>query len=157
MGSTVARPTHVHSVEDGRRFAGETTLEVVSCWACGIPYAIPVGLARAAERWRGDTPNGWKLCCPLGHTWWYVGETTEEKLRRQLDNARDATAHERARRDQAEASARAHRAVATRRKNELAKVKARVAAGVCPCCNRTFQNLARHMASQHPGYKDGPS
>lgn len=25
----------------------------------------------------------------------------------------------------------------------------RVSAGVCPCCNRTFQNLARHMACKH--------
>ena len=22
-------------------------------------------------------------------------------------------------------------------------------AGTCPCCNRTFTNLARHMASKH--------
>lgn len=25
----------------------------------------------------------------------------------------------------------------------------RINAGVCPCCNRTFQNLARHMATKH--------
>jgi hypothetical protein len=23
---------------------------------------------------------------------------------------------------------------------------------VCPCCNRTFENLARHMNSKHRGY-----
>lgn len=22
----------------------------------------------------------------------------------------------------------------------------------CPCCNRTFQNLQRHMTSKHPDY-----
>jgi hypothetical protein len=27
---------------------------------------------------------------------------------------------------------------------------------VCPCCNRTFQALARHMNSKHPTYADGP-
>jgi hypothetical protein len=27
--------------------------------------------------------------------------------------------------------------------------------GVCPCCNRTFQQLARHMKAKHPGY--GPT
>lgn len=25
---------------------------------------------------------------------------------------------------------------------------------VCPCCNRTFQNVARHIAGQHPDYAD---
>jgi hypothetical protein len=29
-----------------------------------------------------------------------------------------------------------------------------VANGVCPCCNRTFQNLARHMAGKHPDYEE---
>lgn len=31
-------------------------------------------------------------------------------------------------------------------------VKRRVAAGVCPCCTRTFQNLAAHMQNKHPGF-----
>jgi hypothetical protein len=24
---------------------------------------------------------------------------------------------------------------------------------VCPCCRRTFQNLMRHMQTQHPTFK----
>lgn len=28
----------------------------------------------------------------------------------------------------------------------------RIAAGVCPCCRRSFTDLARHMSSQHPDY-----
>jgi hypothetical protein len=24
--------------------------------------------------------------------------------------------------------------------------------GVCPCCKRTFENLARHMKGQHPTF-----
>jgi uncharacterized small protein (DUF1192 family) len=37
-------------------------------------------------------------------------------------------------------------------KGLFGRTKKRVAAGVCPCCNRTFENLARHMAGEHPGY-----
>ena len=37
------------------------------------------------------------------------------------------------------------RGVATRMKN-------RIKVGVCPCCNRTFQDLAKHMASQHKDF-----
>lgn len=33
----------------------------------------------------------------------------------------------------------------------------RVGAGVCPCCKRTFQQLARHMKCKHPKYRtEGP-
>ena len=28
----------------------------------------------------------------------------------------------------------------------------RVGHGVCPCCNRTFGDLYRHMSTKHPGY-----
>lgn len=37
-------------------------------------------------------------------------------------------------------------------KGQVTKVKRRVSKGVCPCCNRTFENLARNMESQHPAY-----
>jgi hypothetical protein len=28
----------------------------------------------------------------------------------------------------------------------------RIKHGVCPCCNRTFLNLQRHMTTQHPSF-----
>lgn len=34
------------------------------------------------------------------------------------------------------------------------RTKNRVAKGVCPCCNRSFTNLAKHMAGQHPDFGD---
>jgi hypothetical protein len=34
----------------------------------------------------------------------------------------------------------------------VTKLKQRVANGVCPCCHRSFVNLHRHMAGQHPDY-----
>jgi hypothetical protein len=34
----------------------------------------------------------------------------------------------------------------------LVKTQRRVASGVCPCCTRSFQNLARHMDGEHPNY-----
>ncbi len=32
------------------------------------------------------------------------------------------------------------------------KLKNRIKHGVCPCCKRTFQNIAKHIATKHPGY-----
>lgn len=34
----------------------------------------------------------------------------------------------------------------------VTKTKNRIGKGVCPCCNRTFVELARHIATKHPDY-----
>lgn len=98
--------------------------------------------------------------CPFGHaSVWPQGESEEDKLRRERDRLKQenarleemqrmALATANAQRDQrlaAERSASAYRGQVTRLKN-------RAAAGVCPCCNRTFVNLRRHMAAKHAGF-----
>lgn len=37
-------------------------------------------------------------------------------------------------------------------KGQNTRLKKRIAAGVCPCCNRSFANLREHMAGQHPDF-----
>jgi hypothetical protein len=81
-------------------------------------------------------------------------EPETEKLKKDLAAARrrsEAAAaqltHERDQRLAAERSASAYKGQATRIRN-------RVGAGVCPCCTRTFANLARHMAGQHPDFRE---
>jgi hypothetical protein len=32
----------------------------------------------------------------------------------------------------------------------------RIGNGVCPCCNRSFTNLRRHMTTKHPEYPKEP-
>jgi uncharacterized protein (UPF0212 family) len=39
-------------------------------------------------------------------------------------------------------------------KTQLKKVHVRVGHGVCPCCNRSFAQLRRHMAAKHPEYAE---
>ena len=34
----------------------------------------------------------------------------------------------------------------------LTRVKNRIIKGVCPCCNRHFADLSRHMQTQHPDF-----
>ena len=108
-------------------------LEIVSC-TCGIVFGIPDALERQAQ------DHGKSVTCPLGHSWHYT-ESLEQKLER------EQRAH-RATRDLLHAEERSH--VATR--GHLTRTKKRVAAGVCPCCGRTFQQLARHMRAKHPDY-----
>ena len=51
-------------------------------------------------------------------------------------------------RSSARAAERSNRAL----RGHLTRQRKRAAAGMCPCCRRTFENVARHMESQHPGY-----
>lgn len=109
---------------------------------CGVAFALNDDFVKHRKRDR----KSWY--CPNGHSQWFPGETAEDKAQRlagQLDI-------ERTRRAQAEKAAdyalRARKAVSTR----LRKVKRRVGHGVCLCCNRTFKQLAAHMAAQHPTY-----
>jgi hypothetical protein len=68
-----------------------------------------------------------------------------EMLRGQLASAKDMLDTVRAEKSRIEYSRRAEKAAKTRIKNRIAK-------GVCPCCNRTFQDLQRHMTTKHPDY-----
>ena len=124
----------------------KVNLTEITCW-CGLPFAIPTNLYNEALR------SGQSFHCPLGHS--NTFKTTEtEKLRRERDRLkqkvaeRDDTITDLYRqRDAMERSASAY-------KGQMTKLKKRASAGVCPCCNRTFQNLARHMKSKHPDFAE---
>jgi len=75
-------------------------------------------------------------------------KSKEEKLKAELASTKDQLETVRYQRDRNERRRRAEKAAKTRIKN-------RVSNGVCPCCNRTFANLARHMANKHPDYAAG--
>lgn len=116
------------------------TLTILECGVCAIDFAMPETLHEKRLQ------DGKDFYCPHGHMIHY-SETENQRLKRQLDWARDDAAGARARADQAEATTRAVKGHNTR-------LKKRASAGVCPCCNRTFKQLARHMKSQHPEYPE---
>lgn len=110
------------------------TLTITSCW-CGINLAVPDNLYRFAQQ-RDDRA----IYCPLGHRFYFT-ETFEEKLKRE-QRRHQAT------RDLLAAEERSHTAT----KGHLTKQKKRAAAALCPCCNRHFVNVERHLATKHPDY-----
>lgn len=131
-------------------------MHTICCCVCGMEFAVPDGWYRA--RLRGDGGNR-GFHCPNGHAQHFVGKTAEERLREELQRAEAKAAQERTLREAAERSATAQRAQTTKAKNENKRLRTRVANGVCPCCNRTFGNLARHMSAKHPDFQhkeDGP-
>ena len=129
----------------GDTITGMGTLHVTDCPTCGCVYAIPDGVHRRGMRHKENAT----IWCPNGHQWHYIGKPHDVEVR----ELRERLASERARRDQAEAAERAQRAAATRARNERDRLKVRAKAGVCPCCQRTFQQLARHMKAKHPDFK----
>lgn len=98
------------------------------------------------------TREHYDACKADGRTWFctvcgcsrvFVGETEAAKLRRERDAALQREETLRFERDQA-------RLALVKKSKEAQRLKKRVAAGVCPCCTRSFQNLRRHMATKHP-------
>lgn len=119
------------------------TVELVheTCW-CGMPFMLPSALQYQARN-RGHT-----IYCPLGHTIVWK-ETEADKLRRERDNLKQqiARVEDEKQREVSLANDRA-----TRAERETKRIKKRAAAGTCPCCQRTFSNMATHMKRQHPDY-----
>lgn len=123
-------------------------LVIKTCW-CGIRHAIPSQLAETANH-----DKNFDVFCPLGHRWVSsVHEEREsEKLRKKLERAEKDKEWLIERRNAAQEEARHQERRAAALKGVVTKIKKRIANGVCPCCNRTFADVKRHMKSQHPNY-----
>lgn len=115
------------------------TLVHITCTKCGVVFGLE---SHFNEGLRGSHAT---FYCPNGDPRWYPGKSDEEKQRERAEMAERSLTHARERMARVEASRNALKGVVTRTKN-------RVAAGTCPCCNRTFAALARHMKTKHPGY-----
>lgn len=126
-------------------------LEATSCAQCGMVFAFDGSLMRQLRR------DHTRFYCPRGHPLHFGSDSDLDDLKKQLkratqaaDQARAEATHQRDQREAAERSLRATRAAHTRTKN-------RIANGTCPCCKRTFRDLAEHMQNKHPEYADDPT
>lgn len=115
-------------------------LESETCCRCGVVFGI-----EANHRARLIQKKGTNFYCPNGHPQHYIGETEADRLKRELEWARSQ-------RDSARSALKMTENTLRVVKGHKTRLKKRIANGVCPCCNRTFENVARHMKSKHPGY-----
>jgi len=122
-------------------------LTAINCGVCGGTYAIN-------ERYRQQKyEDGGSWNCPYCKTGWgFSNDNENAKLKHQLKNEqkrRQWAEHnlEHARENEKHANHRANGY-----KGQLVKTKKRIKHGVCPCCTRSFKNLASHMANKHPEY-----
>lgn len=121
-------------------------MQKIECCNCHMTFAMSEAFYRA----RRDDKE-W-FYCPAGHQQHFTGKSEEEKLRALLAEKERSLEWERSRTRYAQAEAidrfhqlRTMKGVVTKAKKKLARVDN----GVCPECNRTFVNVARHMQTQH--------
>lgn len=115
----------------------------VDCGKCSGMYSITENFRLRKER------EGGTWTCPYCATGWGYGNgSIHKKL------AAEQAARAEAERRTAAALVRANeaQAAADKAQAELKRHQRRTKAGVCPCCNRTFVALARHLKTKHPGY-----
>lgn len=129
----------------GVTFETTTSLTTINC-KCGGTYAIN-------ERYREEKARtGGYWHCPYCECSWGYGEGENARLKKEVEAAkkREQMANQRADDWRVRADHEGRRAAAAR--GQVTKLKNRVGKGVCPCCNRTFANLQRHMQGQHPDW-----
>ncbi len=97
--------------------------------------------------------TGATFYCPNGHGRYFTDKEQEtDKLRRERDRLKQRAAYLERGKEAAEARAQKEKHRAAAFKGHWSRTKKRILHGVCPCCNRQFENLQKHMASKHPEY-----
>ena len=132
------------------QIAYNVELTAINCGECGGTYAIN-------ERYRRQQyeKSGSWTCpyCKCG--WGYSTNNENARLKRQLEQEKQEREWERQRKERALSEANSLRREVIAQKSVVTKLRKRVKAGVCPVvgCKRHFENLEKHIATVHPGFK----
>lgn len=125
----------------------ETPRDIGECWRCKEPMWMTQATYQTYKR------NLQTFYCTHGHGQRFVeGKSEEQKLRDQLDEERRQRQRAEQRVAQAQDEAQHERNRANGYKGHATRITKRAKAGVCPCCNRSFENLRRHMDTKHPTF-----
>lgn len=116
------------------------TFFVEECIACGVEFGMPDVVRKQRLE------NHATYYCPNGHGQHYTG-TTHQQIEREL-RARLAAEEANVERLARERDGALDALGAAKR--EAQRLARRTSNGVCTHCNRTFQQLQRHMKTKHP-------
>jgi hypothetical protein len=118
-------------------------LYILDCANCGLVFAINTDFE---DRRRED---GKAFYCPNGHvqSW---SETEADRERKKAERLERQIANERESARALWADLKIEKVKHAATKGKLTKTRKRAINGVCPCCQRSFANVQRHVASQHP-------
>lgn len=133
-------------MSDGAVLNINQKFEVIYCYKCNIGFAVSASIRR---RWSDAGDN---FYCPNGHIQHYT-ESDVQKLEKQLaqETKRKEWAEQDAIRQRERADTNEKRRIS--QKAATTRLRNRAKAGVCPCCTRSFKQLAAHMSNKHPDFK----
>ncbi len=112
------------------------TMVTEICCNCGVPFGLPSDFQEQLRK----TKNS--FYCPNGH-----GQSYSKSKAEILQDKFNAEKIESEKRLQEMTDRMLDE---TNRRMKAEKQLKRVHNGVCPCCNRSFQNLQKHMKTKHP-------
>lgn len=118
-------------------------IKTTECITCGCV----IGMSAEMYDWRLRDHS--RYYCPNGHYQNFVGESDVAKAQRELREERERHQRTLTLKNGADESLR---------RADAAKVRLqrRIKAGTCPCCKRTFKQLAAHMHAKHPEFTKEP-
>lgn len=122
---------------------------VTQCGSCGVWHTVPE-IVYESHRAEGGYHS-----CPNGHSrGWNKGTDAieRENIRRERDLLKQQQARLEDEKRAAEVEALQQRERAVKAEQAAKRLKKRTSAGTCPCCSRTFSNMAEHMKHQHPDF-----
>lgn len=129
------------------QFQHAINFSVLECARCRVPFAL-LNSFMSDRRLDHDT-----FYCPSGHENHYPGESSVEKLQRSLDSKNKNISDLRIEISTAKAETKLAQYRERGQKAAKTRLANRIKNGVCPCCNRTFVALAKHISTQHPEYQ----
>lgn len=112
----------------------QTTIKLITeeCCNCGVMFAMPQELKNELVNTKRT------FYCPNGHSQHY-SRSEIDRLKENLARYERELAQKSVEKIQLEDAL----------EKSIRKLK-RVHNGSCPCCNRSFKNLQRHIATKHP-------
>jgi DNA-binding XRE family transcriptional regulator len=121
-----------------KQFVENVWLSTETCCNCGMVFAMTSDFMR---RRRDDRSA---FYCPAGHQQYYQADQLS-KLRDEVERKDRELVEKNVQlcdvKSRLSSVSRAH-----------TKMRTRIVNGVCPCCNRTFQNLMQHMRTEHADF-----
>ncbi len=121
-------------------FTEQVEMFCFACNSCGVQMAMPESLQKQRVIDLGS------IYCPNGHVMSYKDGPVERERKARVAAEKNAAFWQSRARDEEAAKAKLE--------TEAARLKKRVGNGICPCCKRTFRQLAAHMKTKHPDYAE---
>jgi len=120
------------------------------CWQCKCEIWLPQELYDAAKRGADKII----FHCAYGHGGVFgKGDSELDVVRRERDWLKQQLAQRESRIANLQTKLEGEIKESVSLRKAATKTKKRAAAGTCPCCHRTFRQMALHMRNKHPTFK----